>query len=639
MRVGLLFSMVVLAALAACHEATPPATSFDASSTASPPAPVATPFGSAAIDAALRAEWAKASVTPTPRIDDARFIRRAFLDIVGTIPPPEAVAAFVADVTPDKRARIVDQLLASPAYAAYWATVWEDTLVGWQTKDQVVDRGALRAWLEAQFAANAPWDQVVRGLLTAEGRNSLGGKPEGVAPEPVMAVPSASSPAPMASAPSPSASDDDAPPSDGTPVNGAVNWIIKYRESPADLAGNASRLFLGVQIQCAQCHDHKTEKWKQDDFRRFASCFARTRSEVIDKGKTMGRKRVDVVDIGRPLPRYAKQPELSPISQAEPTALDGTDMGTSPNARKALAAWVTAKENPWFAKAIVNRTWGHFLGRGFVDPVDDLRPSNPPVMPQLFDQVSADFVAHGFDLKALIRTITSTEAYQLAPIAAGPSAGPASADTWAHFHMTPLGPNELLRSLLDATGVEAVFAKNAKANLDRIRLQLYQRYSFLFDVDESSDQIDFEGTIAQALTLLNGSEVGGGVSAIPGGALDAILKQPGSDADRIAALYRRTIARAPLPDELAYWTRYVTDPHPIDPSAAPPPPRPLPPAAGPAGKGKKKNGKPGKGLPPGPDAFKRLEMREENMRPDPRRQAYEDVFWALLNSSEFTFNH
>ena len=634
MRVGLLFSVLVVATLGACHEASPPATSLDAAPSAATPAaaPVVVAFGPAAIDTALRAEWAKENVTPAARVDDARFVRRVFLDVVGTIPPPETVTAFVADTAPDKRARMVDQLLASPAYAAYWAPVWEDTLVGWQTKDQEVDRGALRTWLEAEFAANAPWDQLVRGLLTAEGRNSLGGKREGVAPEPALTVPATRGGAPGASA---SASEDAPPPSDGTPVNGAVNWIIKYREAPENLAGNASRLFLGVQIQCAQCHDHKTEKWKQDDFRKFAACFMRTRSEAVDKGKTMGRKRVDVVDIGRPLPRYAKRAELGPLAQAQPTALDGTDMGTSANTRKALAAWLTAKENPWFAKEAVNRVWGHFLGRGFVDPVDDLRPSNPPVMPQLFDQVSADFVAHNFDLKSLIRTITATEAYQLAPSAAAPNAGQAPADTWAHFHMTPLGPNELLRSLLDATGVEAALAKNGKANLERIRLQLYQRYSFLFDVDESSDQIDFEGTIAQALTLLNGAEVGGGVSAIPGGALDAILKQPGSDADRIVALYKRTIARAPTQAELTYWTDYVSHPHAVEPGAPPPPPRPLP---GPSGKGKK-NGKPGKGLPPGPDAFKRLEMREENMRPDPRREAFEDAFWALLNSSEFTFNH
>jgi len=639
MKLGWLLSVTLVSALGACHEATPPATGHDGSAVPAPASATLAPmpFGPAAIDTMLRAEWVRENVAPSARVDDARFVRRAFLDIVGTIPPPEAVVSFVADTAQDKRARLVEQLLASPAYASYWATVWEDTLVGWQTKDQEVDRGALRAWLESEFLANAPWDRVVTGLLTAEGRNSLGGKPEGLAPEPVMLAPLASgSPVPGARAPGV----DEAPPPDGTPVNGAVNWVIKYRESPADLAGNASRLFLGVQIQCAQCHDHKTEKWKQDDFRRFAACFVRTRSEVLDKGKTMGRKRVDVVDIGRPLPRYAKNPDVVPLTQVEPTALDGTDMGTTPNSRRALAAWLTAKENPWFAKAIVNRLWGHFLGRGFVDPIDDLRPSNPPAMPEIFDLVSNDFVAHGMDLKALIRTITATEAYQLAPVAPLAKGTTAPADTWSHFHMTPLGPNELLRSLLDATGVEGIFARNANANLDRIRLQLYQRYTFLFDTDETSDQIDFEGTIAQALTLLNGAEVGGGISAIPGGALDAILRQPGSDADKVAALYRRSIARPPTDAELAYWTQYVGAPHPVDTLAGPPPPQPL--SGPPPGKGKKKNAKPGKpakGLPPGPDAFKRLELREESMRPDPRRQAYEDVFWALLNSSEFTFNH
>lgn len=654
MHNGWLVSAIALAALGACHETTAPVPPQDATALR-PAAPAPVPFGPAAIDSAIRAEWAKAGVASAPRVDDARFVRRAYLDIIGTIPPPEVVTSFVADPAPDKRARLVDQLLASPAYAAYWATVWEDTLVGWQTKDQEVDRAALRTWLEAQFAANAPWDQIVTGLLTAAGRNSLGGPQDGLAPEPTptMATPKASAP-PMTTAAAttpPAVPEGTAPPSDGTPVNGAVNWVIKYRESPQDLAGNASRLFLGVQIQCAECHDHKTEKWKQDDFRRFAACFVRTRSEVLDKGKTMGRKRVDVVDIGRPLPRYAKNADIVPITQAEPTTLDGKDLGASQDLRKALAAWMTAKDNPWFAKAIVNRMWGHFLGRGFVDPIDDLRPSNPPTMPQLFDQVSDDFVAHGRDLKALIRTITATEVYQLAPAPKGtvvaasdpktPDAAGADAagHLWSRFHLTPLGPNELLRSLLDATGVEAIFARNARANLDRIRLQLYRRYSFLFDVDESFDQIDFEGTIAQALTLLNGPEVGGGTSAIPGGALDAILKQPGSDADKITLLYRRTIARAPSSGELAYWTHYVNEPHPVELAASVIPPAPHAPPPGPGGNGgKKKNGNANK-PPPGPDAFTRLEMRDGMFPQDSRRQAYEDVFWALLNSSEFTFNH
>jgi len=630
MKLSSIFTVALLATTPACPGATrsPP---LDA--TSQPPAsPVAPPpFGPVAIDSALRAEWTRLGLTPAPRSDDARFVRRAYLDVVGTVPPPLAVKEFLADTRPDKRAQLVDRLLASPAYAAYWATLWEDTLVGWNTREQVVDRGALREWLEAAFVANTSWDKIVTGLLTATGQNSHGGKRQDEAPGPSGDVDEEGSPAPEA----------------GPPINGAVNWFLKYKDAPQDLAGNASRLFLGVQIQCAQCHDHKTEKWKQTDFQRFAACFARTRSEVIDQGKTMGRKRTVVVDLGRPLPRFVKNPDLAPVALAEPTTLDGTDVGAAADTRAAVASWMTAKTNPWFAKAIVNRMWGHFLGRGFVDPVDDLRDSNPPTMPDLLAQLAGDFVQHGDDLKALIRTITATEAYQLAPsprrpkgsgAPPSPAAGADDADRrWSSFHITPLGPNELLRSILDVTSVETVLAKNARQNLARIRSQLYQRYTFLFDVDEEVAETDFEGTVAQALALLNGGLVGGGTSGVPGGALDTILGGPGSDADKVTALYVRTITRAPSDEELAYWTHYVAEPHLVELPG--PPVRPAPPAAPEVQAKKKTNGK-GKGNKPvGPDPLARLETRDINFHPDSRRQAYADLFWALLNSSEFTFNH
>jgi hypothetical protein len=618
-------SLVVFAALAACHGTTPPVPGQDATSqpqaSASPQAPPL-PFGPEAIDTAMRAEWARLGVTPAPRVDDARFLRRAYLDIVGTVPPPAIVAEFVASTSPDKRAKLVDRLLASPAYALYWATEWEDILVGWSAREQVVDRGALRAWLEAAFVANMPWDKMVTGLMTATGQSGHGGKRLDDAPAPI------------------GENEDDAPKEAAdAQINGAVNWFLKYRDTPQDLAGNASRLFLGVQIQCAQCHDHKTEKWKQTDFQRFAACFARTRTEVLDQGKKMGRKRALVVELGKPLPRFAKNPELAPFANAEPTTLDGKDVGATPDTRAAVATWMTSKTNPWFAKAIVNRMWGHFLGRGFVDPVDDIRDSNPATMPALFAALADDFTQHGDDLKQLIRTITATEAYQLAPLPRAPVGLSARASdgeyAWSHFRMTPLGPNVLLRSILEVTSLESVLARNAKAaNLERIRFQLYQRYNFLFDVDEDQEATDFEGTVAQALALLNGELVGGGTSGLPGGALDTILREPGTDKDKVTALYVRTITRAPSAEELDYWTRYVAEPRAVEAAPQPPPPAPLPPPS----KATKKNGKAGN-KPAGPDALARLEARDLNAHPDSRRQAYADLFWALLNSSEFAFNH
>jgi hypothetical protein len=664
----LLLSLLFLVlGAAACHSSQEAPPRSSAEGAAPPPAlDAATSTGPVSqIDAMLRADWVKEGVVPAPRADDARFLRRVYIDTVGTIPPPEVVTSFALDASPDKRARMVETLLASPAYAEHWGTYWADTLLG-QTPVQEVDKGAFQKWMRGRYAANAPWNQIVTELLTAQGQNGEGGPRYPGGPGATSASPSAS-PTPGGHPPAapmvPAAADEPASGAPAGPINPPVNWFIKYKEAPQDLAGNASRIFLGVQIQCAQCHDHKTEKWKQEDFRSFASCFMRTRVEAIDKGPAMGAiKRANVVDIGRPLFRYAKNPELTPFASAVPKALDGSDLSRSPDARQALAAWITAPQNPWFAQAMVNRMWGHYLGRGFVDPIDDIRPSNPVTAPEVLAKLSEDFKEHGYDLKRLVRVITSTEAYQLSsaapatgattptttsPSSSGadaPSRGAAPNKLWSRFRLEPLGPEELLNALMDATGVEDVL-RHTKANVDRIRSILFVAYSYLFDVDEEFDQTDFEGTVSQALSLLNGRLVGGGTSDLPGSALEQILKAPGLDPDKITALYLRTLSRPPTAEELEHFTRYVGEPR-VDPPASASPSGSAPSQASQAGGrpwGRKLAGKGPNKMRKGqnggePEPLERLEEKDAANQ-NPKRRAYEDVFWALLNSSEFTFNH
>jgi hypothetical protein len=540
------------AIVAGCHSSSQPAARTSVEAAVPAPTPSAR-LSSATIDEMIDAEWHKVAIVPAAPVDDARFLRRAYIDIVGTIPPPEVVRSFAADVGADKRARLIETLLASPAYAEHWATYWTDTLLG-QVQLPIIDRGAFHKWFAGRLAANTPWSQLVSELLTAEGLSSEGG-PRYAAAAP---APAASS-APMTDEPSGAGA--------AGPVNGAVNWFVKYKDTPQDLAGNASRIFLGVQIQCAQCHDHKTEKWKQEDFRGFASCFTRTRTEVLNKGKPMAAKQVDVVDIGRPLPRFTQNPELAVFTQAPPRALDGTDLSRAPDARKAIAAWMTSPQNPWFSQAIVNRMWGHFLGRGFVNPIDDLRPSNPVSAPDVLAKLSADFQAEGYDLKHLVRLITGSKVYQLSssPRPGVPAAAAAEQDKlWPRFRLEPLGPEELLNALMDATGVEATLRASGKVDVQRIRSVLFVAYSYLFDVDEEFDQADFEGTISQALALLNGRLVGGGTADIPGSALAQILASPGADADKIESLFLRTVSRRPTAQETDYFVRYVNEPHPAD---------------------------------------------------------------------------
>lgn len=611
MTLGFVATLTFATFVAACGHSTPAVRSpHDA------PAPVATPkekasvSGEAGIDAALRDAWKRAGVTPAPRADDATFLRRVYVDIVGSIPPPDVTTAFLASDAPDKRKKIVDTLLASPAYAEHWMNYWDDVLMGRETRGQDVDRLAFRYWLRARFAANSPWDRVVRDLVSATGQNSTGGQRVKLAKAIGMQVPLGSA--------VPATDDPDAVDLDA--INGAVNWTLRFEQTPQDLAGSASRIFLGVQIQCAQCHDHKTEKWTQNDFRRFTSAFLHARTTPLDKGKPMGNvKRVNLDDFPKIPPRFAKDSELSPIASAHPTALDGTDLEKGSGTRKALAEWMTSPKNPWFAKAIVNRMWGHMLGRGFYDPIDDMRASNEPVMVELLDRIASDFVAHDFDLEYLIRTIAATEAYQLSARAPA-SSGDANADPenklWSHFHLAPLGPEELLNALLRATNVEAAADKAGIKDMDQLRAQLVRQYAFLFDVDETDDTPDFSGTVTQALSLLNGALVGQGSRAIPGSALSDVLAKSNSDEEKIDELALRVLGRKPTSDERAKWVMYVQT------SGRAPATIPRP---------KRTPGDKGGG------ALGRLGNKAKGG--DPRREAYEDLFWAWLNSSEFVFNH
>ncbi|HJZ84297.1 MAG TPA: DUF1549 and DUF1553 domain-containing protein [Polyangia bacterium] len=564
------------------------------------PAPVHARLAPADIDRRVRTEWRRQHLVPAPPVDDARFLRRLWLDLAGVIPPPEAVTAFLADRAPGKRARAVEQLLESPRYADHFTQLWENLLLGRQAPGGVVDRLAFREWLHAQFADNRPWDKLVYALVSATGVNSDGGLRNANPRQAVRAaVLSASSPEPAASAPDAN-------------KNGAVNWLLKYTQNPPDLAGAVARTFLGVNIQCAQCHDHPMEKWKQDDFRRFTAAFVRTAPMPIDEGQAMGIRRVALRDLPAPVALGPKKSELGEIVAAHPTALDGTDLLAAPGGpRRALAAWITASENPWFARATVNRMWAHLTGRGFVEPIDDFRRSNPAVMPELLDRLAVDFIASGYDLKQLIRTICATEAYQRS--SARTRDLERATRHFARHPLRPLAPNALLDSIAQATGLEAALHKQAPANLERVKAQLLSQLTFLFDVDEEPRTSSFEGTIPQALLFMNGILVNAGASALPSSTLERVLALPGGDLEKVAALCVCTLSRPPSAAESARWVVYVQAPHEVVK-------RPPAPAAT-------------------ADPLDRAAARLRLPEPTAKQQAYEDLFWALLNSSEFFFNH
>jgi hypothetical protein len=612
-RASLAVALPILLALVACGRRTLPSAANPILGTPPPARPQWAPesplMTSADLDVRLRAEWKEAGVIPTPPAPDATWLRRLWVDVAGTIPPPEVVRQFLADKSAGKRARAIDELLASPRWSSHWTTYWDDVWMGRNTRAPDVDSGAFRGWLYGVLARNTPWNEVVTQLLTATGRNSDGrAAREAEVDEGAAGAPQG--------------------------VDGAVNWTLKYQENPQDMAGAASRTLLGVQIQCAQCHDHKTEKWTQKDFQAFAAAFTRTRVEVIDREKrtVMGGRavrRVDLSDLDRPAPRFAKKMgDIDAITKAKPATLEGTELGEGSGVRVALAQWVTGPHNPWFPRALVNRMWGHFLGRGFVDPVDDLRPSNPPTAPDLFGALAADFVASGYDVKHLVRVIVGSEVYALSAVALDDASAKADPETkrWERFRVVPLGPEELFDAAVAATKLDAIVQETGALDLAQVRFRVKERYGFLFDVDEESDQNDYEGTISQALTLLNGSVVATGASILPGGALAEILTMPGDDGAKIEELYLRTVSRLPTPDEIERWTAFLRDSVAAsDPQAFGHP---------------RKGGKPAKGEQRlQPDPLRGLENRAGRERADGRARAYEDMLWTLLNSSEFVLNH
>ena len=495
------------------------------------------------VDAALAAGWKRDGVVVAPRVDDATFLRRATLDLTGELPSAEKVKALGSRQASEAdearsdaaRAKLLAELTQSGAWARHWTNVFDDL---WMTGERlpVVDRIAFRQWLHQELREGTAYDALVREMITASGTNSVGGRPNVADWE---------------------LSEGSAPPAE---VNGAVNWFLQGIRQPQNLAGLASRTFLGVQIQCAECHDHPTESWKQEDFRRFTSAFVRVDGRRADMGRAMGLRRIELSDSGEVTRRMRARMRRTGYGEEAPTALDGTSLeGGDGSPRQALAQWMTAPDNPWFAKAIVNRLWAQFLGRGFVDPVDDFRQKQDVLAPEVMDRLAADFVEHGYDLRRLMRVIASTSAYGRAatPSATGDDAS--SARLWERFTMRPMNDTQLLDALVTATGTEPVLEEVAGERLPRLKVNLRRRFRFTFDVDETSSDDGFTGTVPQALMLLNGAVAGAGATALDGSTVGQAARLPGGPEATIAALYRAALSREPSPEELTHWLAYVKE--------------------------------------------------------------------------------
>jgi hypothetical protein len=456
------------------------------------------------IDAHLDARFKAEKVTPAPQADDAEFLRRAYLDLTGRIPTPRDVHDFLADKDPDKRAKLIDDLLDSPRCATHFAAVWRSALLPEAASDAQarVFQPGFEAWLKLKFRANTPYDKFVRELLTAPIST------DAQAPEAVLRDP--------------------------TKPNALAFFAVKDAKAE-NLAAATARVFLGVQIECAQCHDHPFGRWEQDQFWQTAAFFSgieRQGDDIFAPIADARRREITIPNKKRTQPA---------------TFLDGTEpKWAAASPRQVLAEWVTSKNNAFFARATSNRIWGLLFGRGIVDPVDDFNDANKPSHPELLNDLAKALTDADFDLKFLIRAICRTKAYQRT--SARTDASQDKPQLFARMAVKGLTGEELYDSLALATGYREPGGRTIAR--DRFLTQFALR----------GHATEPETSITQALALMNGQFLNTVTSTEGSPTLVAVCETPGmTTATRVEALYLAALSRKPTAKELGRMVKFVTE--------------------------------------------------------------------------------
>ncbi len=504
------------------------------------------------IDDAVFAKLAALNIEPSGLSDDAEFCRRVFLDVIGTLPTPAEVRAFLADRRPDKRAKLIDALLERPEFVDNWALFLGDLLQNRKERDHDV-RGAkgvrsFHDWLRKQVAANRPWDELARDVLTASGK------------------------------------------SDEHPAVGYfIVTVGEHGEADrSEVVASAAQSFLGTRIGCAQCHNHPLEKYTQDDYYHFAAFFSRIKLERRDpkQGPT-------TLVVGTRDPNQAKrpvgvsQPRTGQFMRPQPLDRSAPEVKPGDDPRAVLAAWITDPKNEYFSGAMVNRIWRHYLGVGLVEPVDDLRASNPPSNPELWAALNKEFVGHKFDMKHLMRVILNSRTYQLTSATRPGNA--TDARFYSHYYARRLPAEVLLDAISQATGVPDSFP-GYPVGQRALQLPDPALKSYFLTLFGRSERVtacacerNGEVTMPQLLHLQNGEDVAQKVRS-GDGRLAALLKEKKGDAAVAEELFLATLSRPPSAREMEAVTRALGD-------------------------------------------------------GGARDEVFRDLFWALLNSKEFTFNH
>lgn len=462
------------------------------------------------IDEKLVSKWRDLGLVPSPLATDAEFLRRLYLDAIGTLPKPEEILAFLKDTDPKKRAKAIDAVLERPEFLDWWALKWGDLL---RINRQALDEKGMWSfhnWVRAAMRDNKPADEFAREILTAEG---------------------------------------------STYTDGPANFY-RVARNPDDWSEAVTQVFLGVRVQCAKCHHHPFEKWSQDDYYGMSAFFARLGTKNSQEFGIFTRETVIFL---RPTGE-ATHPRKRKIVKPHP--FDGPEMDDEFDRRRKLAEWMTEPHNPFFAKNIVNRFWGYLMGHGLVEPLDDQRATNPASNPELLDALAKDFVANKFDTKRLLKTILNSRAYQLSSAVIPGNQADAANTHFSRYTTKRLTAEQLADALDYATGTQEKYP-GLPIGTRAIQLPDPQVRSYLLDTfGRPARQVVCEcerttkPNIAQAMHLMNGDFLNKKI-ADPNGRVEALIKSKTTTDDAIQSLYLVTISRLPTQDELAKAQSWV----------------------------------------------------------------------------------
>lgn len=481
-----------------------------------------TAISSNEVDELLRAELRGAGyLEKTVLTTDEQFLRRASLDLTGQLPSPAEIAAFVGDEELNKRRQLIDRLLDSDAFARHWARFWRDVVTARITNRRSMGlTRSFEEWLFEQLRANRNWADITRAILTAEGELRF-----------TLNQPS--------------------------PENGSLFFLVAHADDEAEeRAAETSRVFLGIQIQCAQCHNHPTEKWSREEFHEFAAFFARIKFDqlFIDK-KLSGVQLLTLPDREHKMASLTN-PEVSSVVQ--PRFLNGQAPGVNLSdreRRRALADVVVEKQNHWFAAAYVNRVWGELMGQSFYRHVDDLGPKKEVIHPAVLTALTGSFQASNYDVKALFRTILNTSAYQ-AQLASDETL----AGTLPFAHAVPrrLRADVLWDSLVHVLGKLEHGARFHTGSGVRFNSSFLEgRFRAEFDFDPSLDAAEVNGTIPQALLLMNNQVLNTPIQAAKTSVVGGILRDYPADENAVERVYLLSLARKPTAREMTRCTQHV----------------------------------------------------------------------------------